>query len=47
MDIKKRKYSKEQKEEIVQGALSDKRILQLGKEYNSPLDSSTAGRSNT
>lgn len=34
MGIKKRKYSKEQKEEIVQRALSGERILQLGKEVN-------------
>ena len=34
MDIKKWKYSQEQKEEIVQRALSGERILQLGKEYN-------------
>ena len=34
MSIKKRKYSQEQKEEIVQRALSGERILQLGKEYN-------------
>jgi len=34
MGIKKRKYSQEQKEEIVQKALSGERILQLGKEYN-------------
>ena len=32
MGIKKRKYSKEQKEEIVQRALSGERILALGKE---------------
>ena len=32
--IKKRKYSKEQKEEIVQRALSGERILALGKEHN-------------
>ena len=34
MGIKKRKYSKEQKEEIVQRALSGERILALGKENN-------------
>jgi transposase-like protein len=34
MGIKKRKYSKEQKEEIVQRALSGERVLQLGKENN-------------
>jgi transposase-like protein len=34
MGIKKRKYSKEQKEEIVQRALSGERILALGKEHN-------------
>ena len=34
MGIKRRKYSKEQKEEIVQRALSGERILALGKEYN-------------
>ena len=34
MSIKKRKYSKEQKEEIVQRALSGERILELGKEHN-------------
>ena len=34
MGIKKRKYSKEQKEEIVQRALSGERILELGKEHN-------------
>ena len=34
MGIKKRKYSKEQKEEIVQRALSGERILALGKESN-------------
>ena len=34
MGIKKRKYSKEQKEEIVQRALSGERILILGKEHN-------------
>jgi transposase-like protein len=32
MGIKKRKYSKEQKEEMVQKALSGKSILALGKE---------------
>ena len=32
MGIKKRKYSKEQKEEIVQRALGGERILELGKE---------------
>ena len=34
MGIKKRKYSQEQKEEIVQRALSGGRSLLLGKEYN-------------
>jgi transposase-like protein len=34
MGIKRRKYSKEQKEEIVQRALSGERILALGKEHN-------------
>lgn len=34
MCIKRRKYSKEQKEEIVQRALSGERILALGKEHN-------------
>ena len=34
MGIKKRKYSKGQKEEIVQRALSGERILVLGKENN-------------
>jgi len=34
MGIKKRKYSKEQKEEIVQRALSGERVLVLGKENN-------------
>ena len=34
MGIKKRKYSQEFKEEIVQKALSGERILALGKEYN-------------
>ena len=34
MGIKKRKYSKEQKEEMVQKALSGERILELGKENN-------------
>ena len=34
MGIKKRKYSKEQKEEIVQRALSGERVLALGKENN-------------
>ena len=34
MDIKKRKYSKEQKEEVVQRALSGERILELGKKNN-------------
>jgi len=34
MSIKKRKYSKEQKEEIVQRALSGERVLELGKENN-------------
>jgi len=38
MGNKKRKYSKEQKEEIVQRALSGERILALGKENNSPPD---------
>jgi len=37
MGIKRRKYSKEQKEEIVQRALSGERILALGKEYNISL----------
>jgi len=36
MGIKKRKYSKEQKEEIVQRALSGEKILALGKENNIP-----------
>ena len=36
MGIKKRKYSKEQKEEIVQRALSGERILVLGKENSIP-----------
>jgi len=45
--IKKRKYSKEQKEEMVQKALSGKSILALGKENKSPLDLSTAGGDNT
>ena len=34
MGSKKRKYSKEQKEEIVQRALNGERILALGKEHN-------------
>ena len=34
MGIKKRKYSQEFKEEIVQRALSGERILELGKEHN-------------
>ena len=34
MGAKKRKYSKEQKEEIVQRALSGERVLVLGKENN-------------
>jgi transposase-like protein len=34
MSIKKRKYSQEFKEEIVQRALSGERILILGKEHN-------------
>jgi len=34
MSIKKRKYSQEFKEEIVQKALSGKSILELGKENN-------------
>ena len=34
MGIKKRKYSQEQKEEIVQRALNGERILELGKENN-------------
>lgn len=34
MGIKKRKYSQEFKEEIVQRALSGERILALGKEHN-------------
>ena len=34
MGIKKRKQSKEQKEEIVQRVLSGERILELGKENN-------------
>jgi transposase-like protein len=34
MCIKRRKYSKEQKEEIVQKALSGERILELRKENN-------------
>lgn len=34
MGIKRRQYSKEQKEEIVQKALSGKSILELGKENN-------------
>ena len=33
-EVKKRKYSHEFKEEIVQRALSGERILALGKEYN-------------
>ncbi len=37
MDIKKRKYSQEFKEEIVQRALSGERILALGKEHNLSL----------
>ncbi len=47
MGIKRRKYSKEQKEEIVQRALSGERILALGKEHNiPPPDLSTAGGDN-
>jgi transposase-like protein len=34
MGIKRRQYSKEQKEEIVQKILSSKSILELGKENN-------------
>ena len=34
MGIKKRKYSQEFKEKIVQRALSGERILELGKEHN-------------
>jgi len=34
MGIKKRKYSKEQKEEIVQRALSGEKVMELGKENN-------------
>ena len=34
MGIIRRQYSKEQKEEIVQRALSGEMILALGKEYN-------------
>jgi len=34
MGIKRRQYSKEQKEEMVQRALSGERILELGKENN-------------
>ena len=34
MGIKKRKYPKEQKEEIVQRALNGERVLVLGKENN-------------
>ena len=34
MGIKRRQYSKEQKEEMVQKALSDKSVLELGKENN-------------
>ena len=34
MSIKKRKYSKEQKEEIVQRVQSGERVLELGKENN-------------
>ena len=34
MGIKKRKYSKEQKEEMVQKALNGKSILALGTEHN-------------
>jgi transposase-like protein len=34
MGIKRRQYSKEQKEEIVQKALSGKSVLELGKENN-------------
>jgi transposase-like protein len=34
MGIKRRQYSKEQKEEIVQKILSGKSVLELGKENN-------------
>ena len=34
--IKRRQYTKEQKEEIAQKALSGKSTLQLGKEHNLP-----------
>ena len=34
MDIKRRQYFREQKEEMVQKALSGERILALGKEHN-------------
>jgi transposase-like protein len=34
MGIKRRQYSKEQKEEMVQKALSGKSVLELGKENN-------------
>ena len=47
MGIKKRKYSKEQKEEIVQRALSGERILALGKEHNISPGLTTAGYGNT
>ena len=46
MGIKKRKYSKEQKEETVQKALNGKSILALEKRVTSPLDLSTAGGDN-
>ena len=38
MSIKRRQYSKEQKEEIVQKALSGKSVLELGKENNISLE---------
>ena len=47
MGIKKRKYSQEFKEEIVQRALSGERILELGKENNISSGLSTNRKDNT
>jgi len=47
MAIKRRQYSKEQKEEMVQNILRGRSVLILGKENISPLDLSTTREDNT
>jgi transposase-like protein len=47
MGLKKRQYTKEQKEELVQAFLSGQTALELGREHNISQGLSTAGRDST